>query len=197
MSTVVESVDVAVPVHTAYNQWTQFEEFPRFMEGVEEIRQLDETHLHWVVNMAGARREFDAEITEQHPDERIAWHSLSGPRHAGVVTFHRLDDAHSRVTAQMELDPEGFVENVGDKTGMVDRRVKGDMKRFREFIEARGAETGAWRGDVDQPGARPMPTDQPGTYGMPTGGMGQAGGYGTQEPGTWSDPARPDGQPPL
>src|SRR6266536_3100328 len=138
MSTVVESVDVAVPVHTAYNQWTQFEEFPRFMEGVEEIRQVDATHLHWVVDVAGARREFDAEITEQHPDERVAWNSISGPRHAGVVTFHRLDANHSRVTAQMEIDPEGFVEKVGDKTGMVDRRVKGDMKRFREFIEARG-----------------------------------------------------------
>ncbi len=151
MSTVVESVDVAVPVHTAYNQWTQFEEFPRFMEGVEEIRQVDATHLHWVVDVAGARREFDAEITEQHPDERVAWNSISGPRHAGVVTFHRLDANHSRVTAQMEIDPEGFVEKVGDKTGMVDRRVKGDMKRFREFIEARGAETGAWRGEVDRP----------------------------------------------
>ena len=151
MSTVVESVDVAVPVHTAYNQWTQFEEFPRFMEGVEEIRQLDRTHLHWTVKVGGQRREFDAEITEQHPDERVAWTSLSGPRHAGVVTFHRLDETHSRVTAQMEIEPEGFVEQVGDKTGIVDRRVKGDMRRFREFIEARGTETGAWRGEVDPP----------------------------------------------
>ena len=151
MSSVVETVDVAVPVHTAYNQWTQFEEFPRFMEGVEEIRQLGDTRLHWVVEVAGARREFDAEITEQRPDERIAWASIDGPRHAGVVTFHRLDDTHSRVTAQMEIDPEGFVEKVGDKTGLIDRRVKGDMKRFREFIESRGSETGAWRGEVDQP----------------------------------------------
>ena|SRR5439155_4081661 len=151
MSTVVESVDVAVPVHTAYNQWTQFEEFPRFMEGVSEIRQLDDTRLHWVVDVAGVRREFDAEITEQRPDERVAWQSVSGPRHAGVVTFHRLDAMHSRVTAQMEIDPEGFVENVGDKTGLLDRRVKGDMKRFREFIEERGGETGAWRGEVDRP----------------------------------------------
>jgi uncharacterized membrane protein len=149
MSTVVESVDVAVPVRTAYNQWTQFEQFPQFMDGVTEIRQTDPTHLHWVVAMGGVRREFDAEITEQHPDERIAWTSLGGPRHAGVVTFHRLDDSHTRITAQMEIDPEGIVETVGDKTGMVDRRVKGDMKRFREFIEARGQETGAWRGDVD------------------------------------------------
>jgi uncharacterized membrane protein len=153
MSTVVDSVDVAVPVHTAYNQWTQFEEFPRFMEGVSEIRQLGDKRLHWVVDIAGAHREFDAEITEQHPDERVAWKSISGPKHAGVVTFHRLDDNHSRVTAQMEIDPEGFVENVADKTGVLDRRVKGDMKRFREFIEERGSETGAWRGEVDRPGS--------------------------------------------
>jgi uncharacterized membrane protein len=151
MSTVVESVDVAVPVRTAYNQWTQFEQFPQFMEGVTEIRQMDPTHLHWVVNVAGIRREFDAEITEQHPDERVAWTTTEGPRHAGVVTFHRLDDTHTRVTAQMDIDPETFIEKVGDRTGIVDRRVKGDMQRFREYIEARGQETGAWRGDVDQP----------------------------------------------
>jgi uncharacterized membrane protein len=151
MSTVVESVDVAVPVRTAYNQWTQFEQFPQFMEGVTEIRQMDPTHLHWVVNVAGIRREFDAEITEQHPDERVAWTTTEGPRHAGVVTFHRLDDTHTRVTAQMDIDPETFIEKVGDRTGIVDRRVKGDMQRFREYIEARGQETGAWRGDVDRP----------------------------------------------
>ena len=148
MSTVVESVDVAVPVSTAYNQWTQFEQFPKFMEGVTEIRQTDPTHLHWVVDVAGVHREFDTEITEQHSDERVAWTSLAGPRHAGVVTFHRLDENHTRITAQMEIDPDGIVEQVGDKTGIVDRRVKGDMKRFRDFIEARGQETGAWRGDV-------------------------------------------------
>jgi uncharacterized membrane protein len=151
MSSIVESVDVKVPVRTAYNQWTQFEEFPRFMEGVEEVRQLDDTHLHWVVKVGGARKEFDAEITEQHPDERIAWNSMAGPRHAGVVTFHRLDPSTTRVTAQMELDPEGFVENVGDKAGVLKRRVKGDMKRFGEFIESRGQESGAWRGDVPPP----------------------------------------------
>jgi uncharacterized membrane protein len=151
MSTVVESVDVAVPVRTAYNQWTQFEQFPQFMDGVTEIRQMDPTHLHWVVNVAGVRREFDAEITEQHPDERVAWTTTEGPRHAGVVTFHRLDDTHTRVTAQMDIDPETFIEKVGDRTGIVDRRVKGDMQRFREYIEARGQETGAWRGDVDRP----------------------------------------------
>ena len=151
MASVQESIDVDVPIRVAYDQWTQFESFPQFMGGVERITQLDDTHTHWVTDVDGVKREFDAEITEQHPDERVAWTSLSGPRHAGVVTFHRLDETHSRVTAQMEIEPEGFVEQVGDKTGIVDRRVKGDMRRFREFIEARGTETGAWRGEVDPP----------------------------------------------
>ena len=153
MSTVTESVDVEVPVRTAYNQWTQFEEFPRFMEGVQEIRQLDATHTHWKTEIAGVKREFDAEITEQLPDERVAWKSVEGEKQAGVVTFHRLDDTHTRVTVQMDFDPQGFVENAGDKLGIVDRRVKGDLKRFREFIEHRGQETGGWRGDVPRPDA--------------------------------------------
>jgi len=151
MSTITESVDVDVPVRTAYNQWTQFESFPEFMAGVEQVRQLDGTHLHWVTRVGGAQREFDATITEQHPDERVAWRSDSGPNHAGVITFHRIDDAKTRVTAQMEIDPEGFVENVGDKLGVLDHRVNGDMKRFKQFIEHRGQETGAWRGDVGRP----------------------------------------------
>jgi membrane protein len=153
MSTVVESIDVAVPVRTAYNQWTQFEEFPKFMDGVEEIRQVTPEITHWRVTVAGVEREFDARITEQHADERVAWTSVEGPRHAGVVTFHRLDETHTRVTVQMDIDPEGVTETVGDRTGIIGRRVKGDVKRFKEFIESRGAETGAWRGDV----ARPQP----------------------------------------
>ncbi|HET8657504.1 MAG TPA: SRPBCC family protein [Micromonosporaceae bacterium] len=153
MSSVTESIEVAVPVRTAYNQWTQFEEFPRFMEGVEEIRQLSDTRTHWVVEVGGVRREFDAEITEQHPDERVAWKSVDGPRHAGVVTFHRLDESHSRVTTQLDVEPEGVVEKVGDTLGVLRRRVKGDLERFKEFIEERGQETGGWRGDVQ----RPMP----------------------------------------
>lgn len=151
MSTITESVDVDVPVTTAYNQWTQFESFPQFMEGVEQIRQLDDTHLHWVTKVGGATREFDATVTEQHPDERVAWKSDSGPNHAGVVTFHRLSDATTRVTAQMDVDPEGFVEQVGDKLGVLNHRVKGDLRRFKEFIEQRGGETGSWRGDVQRP----------------------------------------------
>jgi uncharacterized membrane protein len=148
MSTVTQSVDVSVPVRTAYDQWTQFEEFPRFMEGVEEIRQLDATHTHWRTKIGGVEREFDAEITEQHPDERVAWNSTSGPDHAGVVTFHRLSDAETRVTVQLDWSPEGVVEKAGDLLQLDERRVKGDLARFKEFIESRGVETGAWRGDV-------------------------------------------------
>jgi uncharacterized membrane protein len=151
MSTITKSVDVAVPVSTAYNQWTQFESFPQFMDGVQEIRQTDDTHTHWIAKVGGVTREFDATITEQHPDERVAWKSDNGPTHAGVITFHRLDDATTRVTAQMDIDPEGFVEQVGDKLGLLDHRVSADLKRFKEFIEERGHETGAWRDHVKHP----------------------------------------------
>jgi len=150
MSTIEESIEVQVPVRTAYNQWTQFEEFPRFMEGVEEVRQVDDTHLHWKADIAGQDREWDAEITEQHPDERVAWKSTGGAQHAGVVTFHRIGDEQSRVMLQLDVEPEGFTEQVGDKLGFVKRRVKGDLERFKELIESRGSETGGWRGEVQQ-----------------------------------------------
>jgi uncharacterized membrane protein len=150
MGEVTEHVDVDVDVRTAYNQWTQFEEFPRFMEGVERVDQLDDRRLHWVVDIADVDREFDAEITEQTPDQRVAWTSTSGVKQAGVVTFHALDDDHTRVTLQMETEPEGAAEQVADKLGFVSRRVKGDLGRFKEFIEGRGAETGAWRGEIDR-----------------------------------------------
>jgi uncharacterized membrane protein len=148
MENIEKSIEVHVPVHTAYNQWTQFEEFPRFMEGVTSVKQMDDTHLHWRANFYGREEEWDAEITEQIPDDRIAWRSTDGSRHAGVVTFHHLDAGTSRVMLQLGYDPEGFVENMGDKMGFVTRRVEGDLKRFKEFIEGRGAETGAWRGEV-------------------------------------------------
>ncbi|MFF1819706.1 SRPBCC family protein [Kribbella sp. NPDC058245] len=148
MGNITESVDVNVPVRTAYNQWTQFESFPQFMDGVDEIRQTDDTHTHWVTSIGGVKREFDATITEQHPDERVAWKTEDGPNHAGVITFHRLSDAETRVTAQIDIDPDGLAETVADKTGVISRRVKGDMARFKEFIEARGTESGQWRGDV-------------------------------------------------
>lgn len=151
MGTVTESIDVAVPVTTAYNQWTQFEEFPKFMEGVERVEQTSDTMTHWQVEIAGVKREFDARITEQIPDERVAWKSTGETKHAGVVTFHRLDGDHTRVTTQMEVDPDDIAEKVADKTGVVKMRVKGDLKRFKQFIESRGSETGAWRGKVERP----------------------------------------------
>ena len=150
MSSIEQSVEVQVPVRTAYNQWTQFEDFPHFMEGVKEIRQIDDVSLHWTVEIAGQVREFDAKITEQNPDERIAWTTIDGPHQAGVVTFHRLGDNQTKVMLQMEYEPEGIVEKAGDALGVVKSRVKGDLERFKSFIESRGQETGAWRGEVDQ-----------------------------------------------
>lgn len=150
MSTVEQHIDVEVPVRTAYDQWTQFEEFPRFMEGVERIDQHGATRTHWVTKIGGVTREFDAEITEQTPDQRIAWAATEGEKQAGVVTFHRLDDARTRVMLQLDFEPDGVVEKAGDKLRIVERRIKGDLGRFKEFIEGRGGETGAWRGEVDQ-----------------------------------------------
>lgn len=150
MASATKHVDVAVPVSTAYNQWTQFEEFPRFMEGVKEVAQLDERRLHWRAEIGGKETEWDAEITEQRPDERVAWRSTTGAKNAGVVTFHHLAENRSRVTLQMEYEPEGVVESVGSALGMVGHRVQGDLERFKEFIESRGQETGAWRGTIDQ-----------------------------------------------
>ena len=148
MSTIEQSIDLEVPVQTAYNQWTQFEEFPQFMEGVEEIRQLDDKRLHWVAKIGGTRHEWDAVITEQLPDERVAWRNTDGKDNAGVVTFHKLDDSRSRIMLQLDYVPEGIKEKVGDAIGAADRRLKADLERFKEMIEARGAESGAWRGEV-------------------------------------------------
>jgi uncharacterized membrane protein len=150
MPTIEESIDVAVPVRTAYDQWTQFEEFPRFMEGVEEIRQLDDTHVHWVASIGGTRHEWDAEITEQHPDERVAWRNVDGKENAGVVTFHRLGEGQTRIMVQLDWVPEGIKEKLGGALGADDRRVRGDLERFKELIEQRGAASGGWRGDVPQ-----------------------------------------------
>ncbi len=158
MSTVEKSIDVNVPIRTAYDQWTQFEEFPRFMEGVKSVTQTDDTHLRWVAEVGGQEKTWDAEISEQHPDERVAWTSTNGARNAGVVTFHRLDDTTTRVMLQMDVDPEGIVENAGDALGFLDRRVQGDLERFKEFIESRGMESGAWRGDIPQHNVGETPT---------------------------------------
>ena len=148
MATIEQSIDVEVPVETAYNQWTQFEEFPRFMDGVEEVRQLDDKHLHWVAELGGSRHEWDAVITEQHRDERVAWRNTDGKDNAGVVTFHRLDDDRARVMVQIDFVPEGIKEKLGSALGAPDRRVQGDLERFKELIESRGRESGSWRGEV-------------------------------------------------
>ena len=148
MSTVEQSIDIDVPVRVAYDQWTQFESFPQFMEGVDRIDQVSDTMTHWVTSIGGVSREFDAKITEQHPDERVAWTSVEEPHQAGVVTFHRLSPDTTKVMVQMDFEPEGLVETVGDKLGVVKHRVKGDLERFKDFIESSGSETGQWRGDV-------------------------------------------------
>jgi uncharacterized membrane protein len=148
MAHVEESIVVNVPVSTAYNQWTQFEEFPRFMEGVESVTQKDDTHLRWVAEIGGERREWDAEITEQVPDQRVAWTAIDGHGNSGIVTFQPLDEDSTRITVRMEHETEGLKEQLGSALGADSRRVKGDLERFKEFIEARGRETGAWRGEV-------------------------------------------------
>jgi uncharacterized membrane protein len=155
MATVEKSIEVNVPVSTAYNQWTQFEDFPKFMQGVKEVRQLDETHLHWHAEIFGKDKEWDAEITEQIPDQRIAWRSTSGAPNAGVVNFERIADDRTRIMLRMDYEPEDVVEKVGDWLGIFSSRVEGDLERFKKFIESRGQETGAWRGQVEQ--GRPQP----------------------------------------
>jgi uncharacterized membrane protein len=154
LQTIEQSIEVNVPVSTAYNQWTQFEEFPSFMDGIESVTQLDDTHLRWVAEIAGKKHEWKAEITEQKPDERVAWRAEDGKTNAGVVTFHRIDDTKTRIMVQMDWEPEGAVESAGAAVGADDRRVKGDLERFKQLIESRGQESGAWRGEVEQPSAR-------------------------------------------
>ena len=148
METIEKSMDINVPVRTAYNQWTQFEEFPRFMEGVESVKQLDDTTLQWVANVGGERKEWKARITEQVPDHHIAWRSEGGEFTSGVVSFQPLSPDKARVTVRLNYEPKGVTEKLGDMLGMVSRRVEGDLQRFKDFIESKGHETGAWRGTV-------------------------------------------------
>jgi uncharacterized membrane protein len=150
MATVNESVEVDVPVSTAYNQWTQFEEFSKFMEGVQSVRQLDDTHLHWVAEFGGERHEWDAEITEQEPDRVIAWRARDGKYNSGRVRFEPLGDNGTRIDVELVWEPEGMKEELGSALGSDSRRVKGDLERFKELVERRGVETGAWRGEVHQ-----------------------------------------------
>ena len=150
MGTYEYAIDVNVPLNTAYNQWTQFEEFPLFMEGVERVEQLDDETLCWYAEIAGVDQKWRAKITEQTPDQRVAWTSVEGAKNAGVVTFHYVNEDTTRVMLQMNYNPEGFIENVGAALGIVQQRIKGDLERFKTFIERRGVATGAWRGEIDQ-----------------------------------------------
>ncbi|HEX8996552.1 MAG TPA: SRPBCC family protein [Ktedonobacterales bacterium] len=143
------SVDVNAPVREVYNQWTQFEQFPQFMDGVEQVTQLDDKHLHWKARIAGKTQEWDADITEQLPDQRIAWHSVSGDMNAGVVTFHRIDGNTTRVMLQLEYVPEGAVESAGSALGFVDRQVKSDLERFKDLMERQQRAAGGWRGTIE------------------------------------------------
>jgi uncharacterized membrane protein len=150
MGRIEESIEVNVPLTTAYNQWTQFEEFPRFMRGVESVRQLDDKTLEWHANIGGNDETWTAEIVEQEPDQRVAWRSTSGARNDGMVAFQRVDDNRTRVTLTMDWDPDSAIQRAGDALGLDDRRVRGDLERFKEFIESRGQETGGWRGEIKE-----------------------------------------------
>src|SRR5438105_9448097 len=141
-------IDVDVPVRSAYDQWTQFESFPRFMEGVESVVQLDDKNLRWTADIGGQRREWTATITDQTPDTRVAWKSTSGAENAGAVLFEPVGPNRTRITLKIDADPQGAVDTVGANAGLLERRVEGDLKRFKEFIESRGAPTGAWRGEI-------------------------------------------------
>jgi uncharacterized membrane protein len=150
MKTIEESIEIEVPVSTAYNQWTQFETFPQFMDGIERVEQKDDKHLHWTAKIGGDKREWDAEITEQHPDHRVAWQAIDQDGPNGIVTFQKLDEGRTKVMVHMDYDPEGVPESVGSLIGIDSRRVKGDLESFKEFIEGRAHETGAWRGNIEE-----------------------------------------------
>ncbi|MGW6506423.1 SRPBCC family protein [Streptomyces niveus] len=155
MSTIEASADVDVPIRMAYNQWTQFESFPRFMDGVRRIDQPRSTMTHWVTRLGPMTHEFDAEIVEQRPDERVSWRSLGRPSHSGTVTFLELGENRVRVTLRIDFSPRGFVERAGDVLGIVHRRVHNDLKCFKEYIEGQGRETGEWRGAISDSHVRP------------------------------------------
>lgn len=148
LSTTTESIEVDVPVSTAYNQWTQFGDFPKFMQGVLQVRQLDDTHLHWRAEIGGQQEEWESEITEQVPDRVIAWRSTQGVLNAGHVRFQPIDGERTRIELRIDYQPRGLTEKIGDALGAVSLRASGNLQRFKQFIEGRGAETGAWRGEV-------------------------------------------------
>jgi uncharacterized membrane protein len=148
METIRESIEVEVPVSTAYNQWTQFEEFPQFMDGVESVKQLDDTHVLWNAEIGGQRREWRAEIVEQEPDKKIAWRAENEKGPNGIVEFEPLGEEKTLATVEIAYEPEGLTEQLGSKVGYDSRQVKDDLERFKNLVESRGAESGAWRGEV-------------------------------------------------
>ncbi|MDX6481347.1 MAG: hypothetical protein QOG85_1857 [Gaiellaceae bacterium] len=178
MPTIEKTIDVDVPVSTAYTQWTQFEEFPSFMNGVDEVRQLDDTHLHWVASVAGKQEEWDAEITEQTRDQKIAWMATGGKQNAGVVTFQPLGDSRTKITLRMEWETEGMVEALGSMLGQDGRQVQSDLEQFKELVETR--DTGVTR----DTGMAPDPGMTPDTVTPDTVGTGTPHTVGTGRPGT-------------
>jgi len=148
MATIEKSIEVNAPLSATYNQWTQFEEFPQFMQNVEQVQQLDDKRLHWKAKIGGKTKEWDAEIIEQIPDQRIAWRSIGGAPNAGALNFTAIEPNSTRVTLRLDYEPEGAMEKAGDALGILSQHVEGDLKRFKEFIESRQAETGAWRGEI-------------------------------------------------
>ena len=150
MASIEKSIEVEAPLTAVYNQWTQFEEFPMFMDGMKSVTQKGDSMVHWVATVGGKEKEWDARITEQTPDQRVAWKSVDGADNAGVVTFHHISDTVTKVMLQIDYDPEGIVENTGDVMGFVGRRVDADLGRFKDFIEERGRATGGWRGTIKQ-----------------------------------------------
>ncbi|MGE4428306.1 MAG: SRPBCC family protein [Solirubrobacteraceae bacterium] len=206
MPTIEQQIEITVPVSTAYDQWTQFEEFPSFMDGVREVRQLDSTHLHWKAQVAGQEREWDAEIVEQHPDRCVSWRSTSGKANHGEVTFEPLDREHTRVTLHQDVDLEGVVEHVGNALGLIEAQARRDLARFKHLIESRGVASGGWRHDVPQdavqgsppPGAPPAaPSGAPRLDPeLPTAGGPTTGSAPQPDPDAPTSPRAPDAPPP-
>lgn len=149
MHTIEKSIEVNAPISTVYNQWTQFEAFPRFMKGVEQVRQLDDKRLRFTATIAGKREEWEAEIFEQVPEEKISWRTISGVMNEGTIFFDKLSDGRTLVRAAIAIDPDSLMEKFGSALHIPDSRVKGDLERFRDFIENRVIETGAWRGEIE------------------------------------------------
>ena len=184
MATVQESITVDVPVRQAYNQWTQFEDFPNFMSGVDAVRQLDDTTVHFETSIAGVKREYDAQITVQEPDQRVTWESLNEPRNSGTVWFESLGDNETKVNVELTWEPESAVEKLGAATGLDSRQVASDLRKFKKFIEERDTETGAWRESVSGGEVEGDAGSTAATTGVGTGtGVGTSTGVGAGTPG--------------